>query len=51
MFAAVDAPAGAGVVVAFVTVDTVIGALDFSVAGVTAGLHCGLNCAFLVSFA
>ena len=51
MFAAVGAPAVAGVGVVFVTVVTVVGALDFSAAVVADGLHCGLYCAFLASFA
>ena len=50
MFAAVGAPAGAGVGVVLVTVVAVVGALDFSVAVGADGLHCGLNCAFLASF-
>ena len=50
MFAAVGAPAGAGVGVVFVTVVSVVGALDFFAAVVADGLHCGLYCAFLASF-
>ena len=50
MFAAVGAPAGAGVGVVFVAV-VVVGALDFTAAVVVDGLHCGLYCAVLASFA
>lgn len=51
MFAAVGAPAGAGVGVVFVAVVVVVGALDFTAAVVVDGLHCGLYCAVLASFA
>ena len=50
MFAAVGAPAGTGVGIAFVTVGAVVGALDFTAAVVVDGLHCGLYCAVLASF-